>query len=213
MNFNELRNEMTTRQLIKRGIKDKTVLEAMKEVPRHLFLEEALQDRAYGDYPLPIGEGQTISQPFMVALMTESLGLHKGDKVLEIGTGSGYQTAILAKLCRQVYSIERIKVLVDRARKVLDELRYYNIRIKIFDGTQGWKEESPFDAIMVTAGGPSVPLPLVEQLRIGGRMVVPVGDKYSQTLKRVTRKETGLIEEDLEGCRFVRLIGKYGWKD
>lgn len=204
---------MVEKQLMKRGIKDKTVLETMGDVPRHLFVEEALQSRAYDDNPLPIGEGQTISQPYMVALMTEALALEKHYKVLEIGTGSGYQTAILAKIVKQVYSVERIRPLIIRARTVLDKLNFYNIRIKAFDGTQGWQEESPFDAIIVTAGSPHIPQPLIEQLKMGGRMVIPVGDKFSQTLKRITKREVGTLEENLEGCRFVDLIGKFGWKE
>lgn len=202
---------MVEKHLIARGIEDQLVIKAMKKVPRHLFIEEALQNRAYGDYPLPIGESQTISQPYMVALMTENLALNKDARVLEIGTGSGYQTAILAEICQKVYSIERVRVLIDRARKVLDNLNYYNIRIKIFDGTRGWKEESPFDAIIVTAGAPHIPQPLVDQLKIGGRMIIPVGDKFSQTLKRITKNEGGIIEKNLEGCRFVSLIGKFAW--
>jgi protein-L-isoaspartate(D-aspartate) O-methyltransferase len=213
LNFEKLREEMVERQLISRGIKDRMVLEAMKKVPRHLFIEEALQYQAYGDYPLPIGEGQTISQPYMVALMTEALALNADDKVLEIGTGSGYQTAILAELSNRVYSIERIKVLADRARKVLDELNYYNIRIKISDGTQGWQEEGPFDAIIIAAGAPHTPQPLVDQLKVGGRLAIPIGDKLSQALKRITKKEDRVVEEDLGGCRFVSLIGKFGWEE
>ncbi len=203
---------MVEEQIVSRGIKDPMLIEAMRKIPRHLFVEEALQSQAYGDFPLPIGEKQTISQPYMVALMTEALRLTKKEKVLEIGTGSGYQTAILAELSEKVYSIERIRSLALRARKLLYDLGYYNIEIKVFDGTFGWMEKSPFDAIIVTAGSPDIPKPLVDQLAIGGRLVIPVGDALSQDLFRVTKTEEGLIKEDLGGCRFVKLIGKYGWE-
>jgi protein-L-isoaspartate(D-aspartate) O-methyltransferase len=184
----------------------------MKKIPRHLFVEEALQNQAYRDHPLPIGEKQTISQPFMVALMTEALLLTGKEKVLEIGTGSGYQTAIVAELSEKVFSVERIRPLAIRARKLLYELGYFNVEIKIFDGTFGWMEQSPFDAIVVTAGSPDIPQPLIDQLAIGGRLVIPVGNTFVQDLFRVTRTEEGVKKESLGGCRFVKLIGKYGWK-
>lgn len=207
------RNRMVDEQLIARGIKDQRVLAVMRMVPRHLFLEEALRCQAYGDHPLPIGEKQTISQPYIVALMTEALELKGHEKVLEIGTGSGYQTAILAGLADMVYSIERVPSLVYKARKVLDELGCFNINIRIGDGTKGWQEESPFHAIMVTAASPEVPLPLTEQLAAGGRMVVPVGGRYSQDLILVERSEKEIKQINLGGCRFVSLIGQYGWKE
>jgi protein-L-isoaspartate(D-aspartate) O-methyltransferase len=207
VDFPKARLKMVEEQITSRGIKD-----AMKKIPRHLFVEEALQSQAYTDHPLPIGEKQTISQPYMAALMTEALLLTGKEKVLEIGTGSGYQTAILAELSEKVFSIERIRPLAIRARKLLYELGYFNVEIKIFDGTFGWMEESPFDAIMVTAGSPDIPQPLIDQLTIGGRLVIPVGDAFVQDLFRVTRTETGVKKEDLGGCRFVKLIGKYGWK-
>ncbi len=203
---------MVEEQIASRGIKNSRLIAAMKKIPRHLFVEEALQSQAYTDHPLPIGEKQTISQPYMVALMTEALLLTGKEKVLEIGTGSGYQTAILAELCEKVFSVERIRPLAVRARKLLYELGYFNVEIKIFDGTFGWMEESPFDAILVTAGSPDVPQPLVDQLAIGGRLVIPVGDTFVQDLVRVTKTGEGVKREDLGGCRFVKLIGRYGWE-
>jgi len=204
---------MVEEQIIVRGIKDPKVIAAMKKVPRHLFVEEALQSQAYGDHPLPIGEKQTISQPYMVALMTEALELKGREKVLEIGAGSGYQTAILAEIALNVFSIERIRSLAIQARKLLYELGYLNVEIKFSDGTYGWSEESPFNAILVTAGGPDIPQVLIDQLVMGGRLVIPVGDSYIQNLIIVTKTEEGIRKEDLGGCRFVKLIGKYGWED
>ena len=212
MDFAKARSKMVEDQITLRGIKDARLIAAMKEIPRHLFVEEALQSQAYTDHPLPIGEKQTISQPYMVALMTEALLLTGKEKVLEIGTGSGYQTAILAEMCEKVFSVERIRPLAVRARKLLYELGYFNVEIKIFDGTFGWMEESPFDAILVTAGSPDIPQPLVDQIAIGGRLVIPVGDAFVQDLFRVTKTEEGVKREDLGGCRFVKLIGKYGWE-
>jgi len=203
---------MVEEQIFSRGVKDAKLIAAMKKIPRHLFVEEALQNQAYSDHPLPIGEKQTISQPYMVALMTEALLLTGKEKVLEIGTGSGYQTAILAELSEKVFSIERIRPLALRARKLLYELGYFNVEIKIFDGTLGWMEESPFDAIVVTAGSPDIPQTLLDQLAIGGRLVIPVGDAFVQDLIRVIKTEEGVKKEDLGGCRFVKLIGKYGWE-
>ncbi len=206
------RQRMVESQLVPRGIKDKKVLDAMRKVPRHLFVDEALYSQAYGDFPLSIGEGQTISQPFMVAIMTEALELKGKERVLELGTGSGYQTAILAETCYKVYSIERISALASQARKVLDKLGYGNVVVKIGDGTLGWKEEAPFDAIIVTAGAPDIPQPLVAQLNIGGRLVIPVGSEFVQSLIRVRKTEKGIEKEDMGGCRFVKLIGEHGWK-
>jgi len=213
IDFPKARLKMVEEQIISRGIKDPKVISAMAKVPRHLFVEEALQTQAYSDYPLPIGERQTISQPYMVALMTEALLLTGKEKVLEIGTGSGYQTAILAELCDKVFSIERIRSLAIKARKILYELGYYNVEIKISDGTIGWPEESPFDAIIVTAGAPNIPEPLYEQLNVGGRLVIPIGDAFSQDLFRIIKREDGMKKENLGGCRFVKLVGRYGWKD
>jgi protein-L-isoaspartate(D-aspartate) O-methyltransferase len=212
IDFPKARLKMVEEQIVERGIKDPRVIAAMKKVPRHLFVEEALQSQAYNDHPLPIGEKQTISQPYMVALMTEALQLKEKEKVLEIGAGSGYQTAILAELAEKVFSIERIRSLAIKARELLYELGYFNFEIKIFDGTYGWVEEAPFDAILVTAGAPDIPQPLVDQLAMGGRLVIPVGDAYVQDLMRVTKSKEGIKKEDLGGCRFVKLIGKYGWE-
>jgi protein-L-isoaspartate(D-aspartate) O-methyltransferase len=212
IDFPKARLKMVEEQIFSRGIKDAKLIAAMKKIPRHLFVEEALQNQAYNDHPLPIGEKQTISQPYMVALMTEALLLTGKEKALEIGTGSGYQTAILAELSEKVFSIERIRPLALRARKLLYELGYFNVEIKIFDGTLGWMEESPFDAIMVTAGSPDIPQTLLDQLAIGGRLVIPVGDAFVQDLIRVVKTEEGIKKEDLGGCRFVKLIGKYGWE-
>jgi protein-L-isoaspartate(D-aspartate) O-methyltransferase len=212
IDFSKARLKMVEEQITSRGTKDARLIAAMKKIPRHLFVEEALQSQAYTDHPLPIGEKQTISQPYMVALMTEALLLTGKEEVLEIGTGSGYQTAILAELSEKVFSVERIRSLAIRARKLLYELGYFNVEIKIFDGTFGWVEESPFDAIVVTAGSPDIPQPLIDQLAIGGRLVIPVGDAFVQDLFRVTKTEEGVRKEDLGGCRFVKLIGKYGWE-
>ena len=213
MRFRRLREKMVTTQIEARGIHDLRVLEAMRKVPRHLFVGEALEHQAYGDFPLPIGEGQTISQPYIVAEMTQALELTKDDRVLEIGTGSGYQAAILAELAFRVYTIERVRELFIGARKLLDRLGYHNVVAKYSDGTLGWPDESPFDAIIVTAGAPGVPERLVTQLNMGGRMVVPVGDRWSQTLLKIRKDEDGAHATDLGGCRFVKLIGENGWKD
>ena len=206
-----LRERMVNQQIKARGVVDSRVLAAMRKVPRHLFIPPHLWDQAYNDYPLPIGEDQTISQPYIVALMTELLEIREMDRVLEVGTGSGYQAAILAELAAAVLSIDRVGGLAEQARQVLDSLGYTNVRIRVGDGTLGWPEEMPFDAIIVTAGAPKVPRPLTEQLALGGRLVIPVGDVWSQTLTCVRKTESGLKFEYHGGCRFVRLIGKYGW--
>jgi protein-L-isoaspartate(D-aspartate) O-methyltransferase len=207
------RERMVKNQLVPRGIKDKGVLSAMGKVPRHSFIEEALFGEAYNDHPLPIGHKQTISQPYIVALMTEALELTGNEKTLEIGTGSGYQTAVLAELSEKVYTIERIRPLMEKARRTLAELGYSNILFKAFDGTLGWKEFEPYDAVMVTAGAPKIPQPLLDQLAEGGRLIVPVGDKYSQELIKVQRVKDRFRETNMGGCRFVDLIGVHGWKD
>lgn len=213
MEYATARNRMVESQLISRGIKDARVLETMRKLPRHRFVEEALVSQAYNDHPLPIGEKQTISQPYMVALMTEALELQGHERVLEIGTGSGYQTAILAELAEKIYSIERIRALSARAQRIMDDLGYFNVVLKVGDGTVGLKEEAPFDAIMVTAGSPDVPQPLVDQLAMGGRLVVPVGDRYTQALMKIVRVKEGISKTDLGGCRFVNLLGTHGWQE
>ena len=205
------RQRMVAEQLVPRGIKDPRVLQAMGKVQRHLFLEEALWGRAYGDYSLPIGERQTISQPFMVALMTEVLELEAHERVLEVGTGSGYQTAILAELAAKVHSVERIKPLALRAKQRLESLGYYNVLIRIGDGSVGWKEMAPFDAIVVSAGTPRVPGRLIEQLGENGRLVVPVGQSTKQILKIGLKKAEKIIWTNLKDCVFVKLIGEQGW--
>lgn len=203
-------------QIRARGINDHGVLAAMEKIPRHLFVDNGLIDQAYSDSPLPIGERQTISQPYMVALMTEALLLTRKDKILELGTGSGYQTAILAELAGQVFSVERIASLAANARKILDYLHYFNVAIRVGDGTYGWREEAPFDGIIVTAGAPRIPKILVEQLAIGGRLIMPIGGRLSQELFRITRlseEVTDIKKEPLGGCRFVDLIGEHGWNN
>lgn len=211
--YYKARKQMVEEQLRRRGIKDERVLDVMLKVPRHLFVDESLRSRAYGDYPLPIGEDQTISQPYIVALMTEALQLKGDEKVLEIGTGSGYQTAILAELCSYVFSIERFQSLADKAMKLLENLGYTNIKIKVGDGTLGWPEKAPFNGIIVTAGSPDIPKPLIEQLKMEGIIVIPVGGKFSQTLYSAKKTPKGLEYRDLGDVRFVRLIGLYGWEE
>jgi protein-L-isoaspartate(D-aspartate) O-methyltransferase len=213
MAFERERQRMVEEQIIFRGVKDERVLAAMRKVPRHEFLPEAMRGNAYVDQALPIGEGQTMSQPYMVALMTEILGLAGTERVLEIGTGSGYQAAVLAEMSGKVYTVERIKPLAERARAVLDRLGYRSVALKVYDGTYGWKEMSPFDAIMVTAGAPHVPEALVEQLKEGGRMVIPVGDRYGQQLMKVVKTSGGVVSEQSVPCVFVPLIGNHGWKE
>jgi len=204
---------MVKKQIDARGITDPNVLAALRKVPRHLFVSEALRDQAYGDFPLPIGEQQTISQPYIVAEMTEALQIGGEDRVLEIGTGSGYQAAILAEIVYRVYTIERVHSLYIAARRLFDKLHYHNIVTRYGDGTCGWSEESPFDAIIVTAGAPKIPYTLVSQLTAGGRMVIPVGDQFSQKLIKLVKDDRGVRTENLGGCRFVKLLGDYGWKE
>jgi len=214
--YKKQRARMVETQIKARSITDPLVLKAMETIPRHLFVDEGLIDQAYSDNPLPIGEKQTISQPYIVALMTQALELKGKERILEIGTGSGYQTAILAHLADRVFSIERIAALATRARKILDQLNYYNVAIRVGDGSYGWKEEAPFDAIITTAAAPKIPRYLIEQLVVGGRLVVPVGSRDVQTLYKLTRLAEDLSQikkEDLGGCRFVSLIGESGWKE
>jgi protein-L-isoaspartate(D-aspartate) O-methyltransferase len=213
INYEKERLRMVDEQIVGRGVKDDRVLAAMRKVPRHEFMPEAFRGIAYADNALPIGEGQTMSQPYMVALMTELLGLTGTERVLEIGTGSGYQAAVLAELCAKVYTVERIKTIAEKARAALDRLGYKSVAIKVYDGTYGWKEMAPFDAIMVTAGSPGIPAPLVEQLRIGGSMVIPVGERYGQELVKVVKTAEGILTERSIPCVFVPLIGNHGWKE
>jgi protein-L-isoaspartate(D-aspartate) O-methyltransferase len=213
MKYTRQREEMVKQQIESRGITDPKVVQALQAVPRHLFVNEALRDQAYGDYPLPIGEQQTISQPYIVAEMTQALELDKDDRVLEIGTGSGYQAAVLAEIAYRVYTIERIRPLYIQARTLLDKLHYHNVVMRCSDGTAGWRDESPFDAIIVTAGAPDVPEKLLDQLAEGGRLVVPVGNQYSQDLLKFTKDKAGIHKSNLGGCRFVKLIGAHGWKE
>jgi protein-L-isoaspartate(D-aspartate) O-methyltransferase len=207
------RERMVKTQLVPRGIKNPRVLKVMGKIPRNRFIEQALSGEAYNDHPLPIGHKQTISQPYIVALMTEALELTGEEKVLEIGTGSGYQTAILADLSRKVFTVERIRDLMVKARNILADLGYNNIMFKAFDGTLGWKEYEPYDAIMVTAGAPKIPEPLLDQLADGGRLIIPVGNRFSQELIKVTKKNGNIIQKNFGGCRFVDLVGVHGWKD
>ena len=207
------REKMVKAQLISRGIQDPRVLEVMRTIPRDRFIEEALVGEAYNDHPLPIGNKQTISQPYIVALMTEALALKGTEKVLEIGTGSGYQTAVLAALADKVYTVERIRTLMIKARNILADIGFRNILFKAFDGTLGWKEFAPYDAIIVTAGSPKVPQPLLDQLQDGGRLIIPTGNKVSQDLIKITKTKGRFVQEDLGGCRFVNLVGVHGWQE
>jgi len=208
------RERMVARLREHYGIRDPRVLEAMRTVPRHFFVPEALQSRAYGDHALPISANQTISQPFIVAKMTELLELDENSRVLEIGAGSGYQTAVLSRIAAQVYAIERIGDLAREAQSRIRQLEIYNATVKCFDGTLGWASNAPYDAILVAAGGPTVPEPLITQLKSGGRLVVPVGEsRECQRLIRVIKTEQGRREEDHGGCAFVPLIGQHGWSD
>ncbi|NTV13629.1 MAG: protein-L-isoaspartate(D-aspartate) O-methyltransferase [Desulfobulbaceae bacterium] len=209
--YAKARTRMIREQLLPRNITDQRVLESIQETPRHIFVEDALRAQAHGDFPLPIGEGQTISQPYIVALMTQMLNLQGHEKVLEIGTGCGYQTAILARLCNRVYSVERIKKLLASARKNLDRARCFNALCKVADGTLGWAEHAPYDAIIVTAGGPEIPTSLLEQLADPGVMVIPVGDRTTQQLTKITKISGEIRVEPGEAVRFVSLIGAQGW--
>jgi protein-L-isoaspartate(D-aspartate) O-methyltransferase len=212
--FIRARQTMVDRHIKPRGIDDPLVLAALLKVPRHLFVEDALRGQAYGDYALPIGDKQTISQPYIVALMTAALQLKRDDRVLEIGTGSGYQTAILAQMVSRIFSIERIPQLARRARKILDSINCAHVQVRVGDGTLGWPEEAPFDAIIVTAGAPKMVEVYYRQLAIGGRLVIPVGGAGGQQLHRVTRISADEYrEEDLVDCRFVPLIGSAGWAE
>jgi protein-L-isoaspartate(D-aspartate) O-methyltransferase len=210
--YEKARKIMVERQLAGRGIRDRRVLEAMARVPRHLFIPEELRELAYADQPLPIDREQTISQPYIVALMTEALDLSEDAIVLEIGTGSGYQSAILAEISRMVYTVEKYPELLEKASKILGSCGYNNIVSKVDDGTMGWPEYKPYDAIIVTAGAPHVPQPLLDQLAERGRLLVPVGDSTSQELLKLTRSQNGYSQQRLGGCRFVPLRGEHGWQ-
>ena len=210
--FARERERMVEEQLVARGVTDPRVLEVMRRLPRHAFVDEALRDRAYGDHPLPIGEGQTISQPFIVGRMTELLRLTGREKVLEVGTGCGYQTAVLAELAARVCTMERIPRLAARAREMLEGLGYRNVWVRAANGTLGWPDEAPFDRILVAAGGPVVPPPLFEQLAEGGRMVIPVGDAANQVLQVIEKVNGTMRVTEDSGCVFVKLVGKYAWE-
>jgi protein-L-isoaspartate(D-aspartate) O-methyltransferase len=214
MNFDHAREQMVEEQLEARGIHDERVLAAMRRVPRHLFVEAALQQRAYDDTPLPIGEDQTISQPYMVALMSALLQLKGHERVLEIGTGSGYQTAVLAELAREVFSVERIESLTRSARACLERLGYgERVHLRTAEGSNGWPEAAPFDGIMITAAVQQIPRPLVEQVADGGYLVLPLGEAELQGLTRIQKGGTQLDVNYFGECRFVKLIGPYGWED
>jgi len=211
--FKKLRDLMVDAQLIPRGIKDERVLSAMRKVPRHLFVSDYMQHNAYEDMALPIGDDQTISQPYMVAIMTELLELKGNEKVLEIGTGSGYQAAILGELSIEVFSIERKAELAKKADERLRSLGYNNVHVVAGDGTLGLPEESPFDRILITAGSPKIPEPLIEQLADGGIIIAPVGIRFSQQLLIVRKSKEGISEQTHVPCVFVPLIGKHGWPE
>ena len=213
MDYTALRNRMVEEQLIPRGISNERVLEAFRTVERHMFIPVELQDSAYEDHPLPIGEGQTISQPYMVALMTQCLDLKGDEKILEIGTGSGYQAAILATIVKEVYSVERVELLAKRAESVLKKLGYNNVKIKVGDGTLGWREYAPYDGIIVTAAAPKIPDTYTEQLNIEGKLVIPTGTMFSQILTVAEKKTDGIQAREICGCVFVPLVGKDGWKE
>jgi len=207
------RERMVKEQIMTRGIKDKRVIEMMMKVPRHLFVDKTYYHQAYNDYPLPIGCSQTISQPYMVAAMTELLTLNGDEKVLEVGTGSGYQAAILALLCSKVYTIERIAELTKQARARLDELGFQNINFMVGDGSLGWPEYAPYDGIIVTAGAPDIPTPLIDQLADNGRLVIPVGGEYFQMLNLITKRKGRISRDEIFECTFVPLLGKESWNE
>ncbi len=211
--YKSLREEMVTSQIIARGIKDERTIEAMRNVERHLFVPENMHSEAYNDYPLPIGQGQTISQPYIVALMTELLELKGNERVLEIGTGSGYQTAILAKLAAEVYTIERISELLEEAKKKLSLLGYENIHFFCTDGTKGLPEYAPYQGIIVTAAAEEVPLPYFEQLDEKGKLVIPLGERYGQVLVLIEKRKGKIMQKEICGCTFVPLIGEYGYQE
>ena len=211
--FAHQRALMVDRHVASRGVKDPRILDAMREVPRHLFVPTVIAAKAYGPGPLPIGSKQTISQPYIVARMIELLDLRGGEKVLEVGTGTGYQAVVLSKLCAKVFSIERLNELALRAAELIRELKIYNVTVKVFDGTYGWSDQAPFDRIIVAAAAPEVPEPLVQQLSRTGKMVIPIGSEKNQRLARVTRVGTSMQIEDCGTAEFVPLVGRFGWKE
>ena len=213
IDYVQARERMVHEQLVRRGINDNRVLRAMAKVPRHLFLESELWDHAYGDHPLPIGADQTISQPYMVALMAQALELKGAERVLEVGTGSGYAAAVLSELCAEVFTIEAVEELALKARTLLRSLSYRNVSVLVGDGTLGWEEQAPFDAVIISAAAPCIPRPLLEQLKTPGYLVFPMGEKELQTLVRIRKDTAGIREEYLCECQFVKLRGRYGWED
>ncbi len=213
MNFEAQRRQMVSDQLLARGIRDPRVLAAFSRVPRNLFVPEDYRDVSYTDRPLPIGEGQTISQPYIAALMTEWLAPAAGARVLEIGTGCGYQTAILAELDARVYSIERIPELADRTERLLSSLGYSHVKIRVGDGSLGWPEQAPFDGILVTAAAPAFPRPLLDQLAVNGRLLIPIESDVRQTLTLAERSSSGFVRKEICSCLFVPLIGAHGWQE
>ncbi|HKI50611.1 MAG TPA: protein-L-isoaspartate(D-aspartate) O-methyltransferase [Geothermobacteraceae bacterium] len=214
MNYSIARKRMVEQQLINKGITDQRVIQAMLEIPRHLFVEAGFEQQAYGDFPLPIGHRQTISQPYIVAYMSAAAELTGDEEVLEVGTGSGYQAAVLSRLARKVYTVERIPELARRARRIIDQLHLFNVNIKLSDGTLGWSDRAPFDAILVTAGAPEIPEEYLAQLNpAGGRLIIPVGPRFTQVLTKVVRNGAEFVHQQLLDCRFVPLIGEHGWGD
>ena len=211
-NYTIARERMVEEQLVRRGMKDPLILDAMRRVPRHLFVDESVRDQAYEDHPLPIGEGQTISQPYMIALMALAMQLAEGEHVLEVGTGSGYLTAILAEQGVEVCSVELSPQLAQRSQSVLHRLGYQGVTVHAGDGTLGWPEAAPFDAIVIGAAAPGIPRPLLAQLRLGGRLVAPMGEEDLQTLVRIWKERSGLREEYFGECQFVKLRGEHGWE-
>lgn len=213
IDYVQARERMVREQLVSRGINDPRVLRTMAKVPRHLFLETELWDQAYEDHPLPIGANQTISQPYMVALMAEALELTGAERVLEVGTGSGYAAAVLSELCAEVFTVEAVEELALKARSVLTSLGYRNVSVLVGDGTLGWEEHAPYDGVMISAAAPCIPRPLLEQLKIPGRLVFPMGERELQSLVRIRKDQAGIREEYLGECHFVKLKGQYGWED
>jgi len=213
IDYAQARERMVQEQLVGRGINDTRVLRVMAKVPRHLFLESELWDQAYEDHPLPIGANQTISQPYMVALMAQALELRGAERVLEVGTGSGYAAAVLSELCAEVFTVEAVEELALKARTLLSSLGYRNVSVLVGDGTLGWEEHTPYDAVVISAAAPCIPRPLLEQLKTPGYLVFPMGEKELQTLVRIRKDTAGIREEYLCECQFVKLRGRYGWED